>query len=99
MLAKAYQRRGYAYEHMEKYAEAKQDMIRVKELQPTNHEAAKAVTRLTKALNDMQKVDLSDYETKISKIKDAGNALFQAKKYQEAIAKFSEGVDIYLKDA
>jgi hypothetical protein len=32
ILAKAYQRRGYAYEHLEKYAEAKDDMIRVKEL-------------------------------------------------------------------
>jgi tetratricopeptide (TPR) repeat protein len=32
VLAKAYQRRGYAYESIEKYALAKEDMTRVKEL-------------------------------------------------------------------
>jgi tetratricopeptide (TPR) repeat protein len=36
MLAKAYQRRGLAYEHLEKFQEAKEDMLRVKELQPSN---------------------------------------------------------------
>jgi hypothetical protein len=61
---------------MEKYAEAKADMISVKELQPSNQEASKALTRLNKALQDIQKVDLSDVEQKIAKIKDAGNAKF-----------------------
>jgi len=81
MLAKAYLRRGYAYEALEKLHEAKQDMLSVKELQPHNHEATKGVDRLNKALKEAAKVDLSDVELKIAKIKEAGNAKFQAKAY------------------
>jgi hypothetical protein len=36
VLVKAYLRRGLAYEHMEKYKLAVNDLIRVRELQPTN---------------------------------------------------------------
>jgi len=35
-LAKAYLRRGLALEHLEKFQDAKDDMIRVKEIQPGN---------------------------------------------------------------
>ncbi|CDW85227.1 rna polymerase ii-associated protein 3 isoform 2 [Stylonychia lemnae] len=98
ILAKAYLRRGFAYEHLEKIADAKEDMIRVKEIQPNNQQASQALTRLNRALQDANKVDISDYELKIAKTKDAGNALFQQKKFNEAIAKFSEGVDIFLKN-
>lgn len=83
---------------MEKFNEAKEDMTRVKELQPSNQEASKALTRINKAIKDSSKVDLSDIDLKLGKIKDAGNAKYTEKKYQEAITKFTEGIDIYLKD-
>lgn len=37
----------------------------------------------------------SEAETKLKSFKDEGNVHFKAKKYPEAIAKFSEGVDYY----
>ena len=36
MLAKAYLGRGFAYENLEKYADAKEDILRVRQLQPDN---------------------------------------------------------------
>jgi tetratricopeptide (TPR) repeat protein len=36
VLAQAYLGRGYGYEIIERFAEAKEDMTRVKELQPSN---------------------------------------------------------------
>lgn len=54
--------------------------------------------RLNKAIKDASKVDLSDVDFKLGKIKDAGNVKYTEKKFQEAILKFSEGIDIYLKD-
>lgn len=98
ILAQAYQGRGYGYEALEKFNEAKEDFTRVKELQPSNQEASKALTRINKALKDMNKVDLCDVDVKLGKIKDAGNARYTEKKFQEAIEKFSEGIDMYLKD-
>lgn len=35
---------------------------------------------------------------KLNKIKEQGNALFTQKKFDEAIEKFSEGINLYLKD-
>lgn len=98
MLARAYQGRGYAYEVLEKFAEAKEDMTRVKELQPSNQEASKALTRLNKAMKDSSKVDMCDVDVKLANIKDAGNKRFTEKNFPEAILKFSEGIDLYLKD-
>lgn len=98
ILAKAYQRRGYALETLEKFKEAKEDMTRVKELQPSNQEASKALTRLTKALKDHGKPDTSELDIKLGRIKDQGNKLYGEKRYMEAISKFTEGVEMYLKD-
>ncbi len=98
ILAKAYLGRGYAYETLEKFNEAKDDFTRVRELQPTNQEATKGLTRVNKAIKDASKVDLSDVDAKLLKIKDSGNALFTQKKFSEAIEKFSEGINLYLKD-
>ena len=70
ILARAFQGRGYAYEVLEKFTEAKEDMTRVKEIQPSNQEASKALTRLNKAIRDSLKVDLSDVDMKLGKIKD-----------------------------
>lgn len=74
VLASAYLGRGYSYEILERFAEAKEDMTRVKELQPSNQEASKALTRINKALKDADKVDLSDADMKLGKLKDQGNA-------------------------
>lgn len=97
-MAKAYLLRGYAYESIEKLNEAKEDMTRVRELQPTNQEATRALTRLSKAIKDVGRVDLSDVDAKLAKIKDLGNQRYTEKKYKEAIQKFSEGIDLYLAD-
>ena len=48
VLIKAYLRRGLAYEHMEKYKLAVNDLIRVRELQPQNIQAQTAVNRCLK---------------------------------------------------
>ena len=81
VLAKAYLLRGYAYESIEKLKEAKEDMTRVRELQPANQEATRALTRLNKAIKDAGKVDLSDVDVKLAKIKDAGNQKYTEKKF------------------
>lgn len=73
-------------------------MTRVRELQPTNAEATRALTRLNKAIKDVGRVDLSDVDAKLAKIKDAGNQRYTEKNFKEAIAKFSEGIDMYLAD-
>ena len=98
VLAKAYLLRGYAYESIEKLKEAKEDMTRVRELQPANQEATRALTRLNKAIKDVGRVDLSDVDAKLAKIKELGNQRYTEKKYKEAIQKFSEGIDLYLAD-
>jgi tetratricopeptide (TPR) repeat protein len=98
VLAKSYLLRGYAYESIEKLNEAKEDMTRVRELQPTNQEASRALARLNKAIKDVGRVDLSDVDAKLAKIKEAGNQRYTEKNFKEAIKKFSEGIDLYLAD-
>ena len=98
ILAKAYLLRGYAYESIDKFNEAKDDMNRVRELQPSNQEATKVLLRVNKAITDSKKVDLSDVDVKLGKFKDAGNQRYTQKNYQEAIEKFSEGINLYLAD-
>jgi len=56
------------------------------------------LTRLNKAIKDAGRVDLSDVDVKLGKIKDAGNQKYTEKNYKEAITKFSEGIDLYLAD-
>lgn len=56
-------------------------MTRVRELQPSNQEATKVLTRVNKAIADLNKVDLGDVDVKLAKIKDAGNQIYTAKKY------------------
>jgi len=45
---KAYLRRGLAYEHMEKYKLAANDLQRVREVQPSNKQAQVALQRCLK---------------------------------------------------
>jgi len=52
---------------------AKDDMTRVRELQPNNAEATRALARLNKGIKDAGRADLSDVDAKLAKIKDAGN--------------------------
>lgn len=58
------------------------------------------MNRLNKALahHSSNKVDVIELEHKLGKIKDLGNKLYGEKKYKEAIAKFNEGIDLFLKD-
>jgi len=96
ILASAYLGRGYCLETLERFADAKQDMTRVKELQPSNQEASKALTRINKALKDADKIDLSDIDVKLGKLKDQGNAHYTKQQYREAIERFSEGIKVYM---
>jgi hypothetical protein len=54
--------------------------------------------RLNKALAHNDKVDMIEVEHKLGKIKDQGNKLYGEKNYKEAIAKFTEGIQLFLKD-
>jgi hypothetical protein len=42
------------------------------------------------------KVDLSDIDVKLLRIKNEGNALYSKKNFTEAITVFSEGIDLYV---
>ena len=69
LVIKALFRRGTAYEKIEKYKEAKEDMMRVKTLQPSNIEASKCLTSISKALASLNNEERTD---KIYKNKDDG---------------------------
>ena len=53
---------------------------------------------MQKALKDVNKVDVIEVEEKLTKIKELGNQKYGQKAYKEAIAKFSEGIEIFMKD-
>ena len=53
VVIKAFLRRGLAYESMEKYLQAKEDMISVKELQFDNKQASQCINRCNKAIKDI----------------------------------------------
>lgn len=50
MLAKAYLRRAYAYDNLEKYQEAREDLMSVRQLDPNNLQASKVLERVEKSL-------------------------------------------------
>lgn len=53
MVIKAYLRRGLAYEQLEKFLDAKNDMLSVKQLQATNKQASDCLNRCNKAIKDI----------------------------------------------
>ena len=53
VLLKAYLRRGLAYETCEKYLQAKEDMLSVKQLQADNKQASQCLERCAKAIKDI----------------------------------------------
>jgi tetratricopeptide (TPR) repeat protein len=53
VLLKAYLRRGLAYESCEKYLQAKEDMLSVKQLQVDNKQASQCLDRCSKAIRDI----------------------------------------------
>lgn len=53
VLLKAYLRRGLAYETSEKYLQAKEDMLSVKQLQVDNKQASQCMDRCSKAIKDI----------------------------------------------
>lgn len=57
VLVKAYLRRGLAYEQLEKYKLACNDLHRVKELQPYNQQAQNAMTRCLKFIKQDEGID------------------------------------------
>jgi tetratricopeptide (TPR) repeat protein len=95
ILVKAHLRRGLAYETLEKYKDAKNDMTRVKELQPANSQASQGLTRIKKALASMENEGNAD---KIFAFKDEGTALFKSKDIDSAQKKFGEAIRVYKED-
>jgi len=53
MLIKAFLRRGKAYEQVEKFLEAKEDMLSVKSLNATNKQASEILNRCNKAIKEI----------------------------------------------
>jgi tetratricopeptide (TPR) repeat protein len=53
VLLKAFLRRGLAYEQIEKYLQAKEDMLSVKELNYDNKQASQCLNRVQKAIKDI----------------------------------------------
>lgn len=65
VLLKAYLRRGLAYETNEKYLQAKEDMLSVKQLQVDNKQASQCMDRCKKAIKDI-------YGDKVPEVKSNG---------------------------
>jgi hypothetical protein len=65
VLLKAYLRRGLAYETSEKYLQAKEDMLSVKQLQVDNKQASQCMDRCSKAIKDI-------YGNKVPTVKSNG---------------------------
>ena len=53
VILKAYLRRGLAYEQCEKYLQAKEDMLSVKQIQADNKQASQCLHRCQKAIKDI----------------------------------------------
>ena len=53
VLLKAYLRRGLAHEELEKFQQAKADMLSVKQLQADNKQASQCLSRCNQALRDL----------------------------------------------
>lgn len=66
VLLKAYLRRGLAYEEMEKYLQAKEDMLSVKQLQHDNKQASQCLNRVNKAIQQV-------YGDRVPEIKQNGS--------------------------
>lgn len=62
--------RGFAYENLEKFNDAKEDILRVRQLQPDNIPAQQALIRINKALHHSTQVDMIEIEHQLGKIKD-----------------------------
>lgn len=65
VLLKAYLRRGLAYESNEKYLQAREDMLSVKQLQSDNKQASQCLDRCKKAIKDI-------YGNKVPEVKSNG---------------------------
>ena len=72
VLIKAYLRRGLAYEHMEKYKLASNDLYRVRELQPANKQAQQALQRCLKYIEEDEGIKYipEQDDTPLPEIKD-----------------------------
>jgi tetratricopeptide (TPR) repeat protein len=83
LVLKVLTRRGLAYEQIEKFELAKQDMMKVKVLQPSNMDASRALSRINKAISslDIEKkagsMSAEKLNEQLNTIKEAGNAVFK----------------------
>jgi len=140
VILKAFLRRGLAYETLEKFLQAKEDMLTVKQLQFDNKQASQCLSRCSKAIKDIygtavpeskpnapvklavdtslftttststpsedlkivkeeeDKMSVSELNTEFARIKEEGNTEFKAKSFMMAASKFTEGINIYLKN-
>jgi tetratricopeptide (TPR) repeat protein len=82
---KAYLLRAYAYEEIDKMKLSKEDWLKVKEMQPGNIDASKALTRIQNALNK-DKIQEKAEEVglqmrKLDECKKKGNEFYKASKF------------------
>ena len=82
MKLKAYILRAYAYEAIDRIKKAKNDWIKVKELQPDNFDASKALTRISSALKEdeaQKKIDaVGEVVRGLEEYKKKGNDFYKA---------------------
>lgn len=97
---KALLRRGLAYERLEKFRLAKQDMLIVKQLDPANMQASQALHRLSSVLiQDSQKEALEAQQqrqkliTELNELKIQGNAKYKQGEMDLAILEYTAGID------
>jgi tetratricopeptide (TPR) repeat protein len=97
---KAYLKRGLAYETLEKYRQAKEDMLKVKGLNPGNLQASQALHRLSSVLKqDLEKeaieskVELERLVQELTACKNQGNTKFKQGDMDLAILEYTAGIE------
>jgi tetratricopeptide (TPR) repeat protein len=82
MKLKAYILRAFAYEAVDRLSKAKADWIKVKEIQPGNFDASKALTRIAHALHEddvQKKLDtIGESIRGLEEYKEKGNKFYKA---------------------
>jgi tetratricopeptide (TPR) repeat protein len=101
LLVKAYLRRALANEANGVIISAKEDMVHVKELDPSNLQASKALQRYASIFAEKrQETALRSIENannvieKAERFKEAGNNFFKRENYDAAILDFENGINV-----
>ena len=101
ILIKAHLRRALSSENLERVQAAKADMIKVKELDPSNMQASQALQRYAQHLNhegEKQAVskaaNTQSIVARAEQMKNVGNSLFKKSDFDKAILEFTAAIKI-----